>query len=274
MQLVKNMKAPDVVFGFSLDDKAMVVQSGSTKLADDSGKTGGVGLVQGVIRGMIYGAVHRWKLCPGIDDVTNPERVCGNTMIQERGTCFVEDEENEGVHQLSYKCKCNEGFAGKACQKQCLGAVSIGGKTVLCSGHGKCVSTTETDDVICNCDPGFAGDGCQYTCPGWDVSNPPGQQVCHGGGQCKLNAARTGAVCTCNAASGRYGLSCEYVQNKTPLVSCDECIAGEECVDGTCDCKFPFFRVGDQCQKANDARSLRAPMSLIVVVALVANFLR
>merc|ERR1719197_1388052 len=112
----KNFAAPSVALGFSFDDREQMSTQGGAMatLRDDSGKNQHASLVRGVIRGHIYGAVHRWKLCPGIDEVTAPERVCGNTLVQERGVCYAEDEENEGVIDLAYKCDCNEGFAGKA----------------------------------------------------------------------------------------------------------------------------------------------------------------
>lgn len=224
--------------------------SGSYSLGDDSGKGHSAKLVKGVFRGHLYGALHRWKLCPGIDEVLAPERVCGNTLVQERGVCVVEEEENEGVLELTHKCDCNEGFAGKACQKQCLGAIRVGGKTVLCSGHGRCLTVDAEDDVVCDCDEGYAGDGCEFTCPGWDATNPPGQKECSGAGQCKLNAARTAAVCKCHASSNRYGLACEYTQNALPIQGCDECTGNNEvCNDGICDCEHPFYRVGEHCQE-------------------------
>ena len=66
----------------------------------------------------------------------------------------------------TYKCLCNEGFAGRACQKQCLGQVKIGNEYVTCSGHGRCLTVDSGDEVVCECDEGYAGEGCEFMCPG------------------------------------------------------------------------------------------------------------
>jgi hypothetical protein len=266
MHMSKDYTSASMLFGYNFDDRAqMSTQStASLKLADATGKTQGIGLVRGVIRGHIYGHVHRWKYCPGVDEALAPERVCGNTLVQERGVCFVEDEENEGVLELTYKCKCNEGFAGRACQVQCLGAVKVGGKTVLCSGRGKCISVDSDDEVMCDCDEGFAGDACEFKCPGWDTANPPGQKECNGKGQCQLNPARTAAICKCNANSQAYGLACEYNQNELPIRGCSTCTGlNEVCNDGVCDCEHPYYRVGDNCQRAQNAATLTLSAALV-----------
>jgi hypothetical protein len=280
MHMVKDYKSASMLFGLNFDDRTQMStqSSASLTLADASGKTAGVGLVKGVIRGHIYGAVHRWKLCPGVDEALAPERVCGNTLIQERGVCFVEDEENEGVMELTYKCKCNEGFAGRACQKQCPGAIKQGGKTVLCSGRGKCIpvgsnttSPNSEEEVQCDCDTGFAGDACEFKCPGWDEANPPGQQECSGKGQCQLNPARTAAICKCNANSQAYGLACEYAQNELPIRGCSKCTGlNQVCEDGVCACQHPFYMVGDNCQNAkDDAATLSSAATAAVLLSSV-----
>jgi hypothetical protein len=278
MHMVKDYKSASMVFGLTFDDRAQMSTQSSTSLtlADETRKTAGVSLVKGVIRGHIYGAVHRWKLCPGVDEALAPERVCGNTLVQERGVCFVEDEENEGVMELTYKCKCNEGFAGRACQKQCPGAIKQGAKTVLCSGRGKCIPTGSNttvpgadEEIMCSCDEGFAGDACEFMCPGWDVANPPGQKECSGKGQCQLNPARTAAICKCNANSQAYGLACEYAQNELPVRGCSQCTGlNQVCEDGVCSCAHPFYMVGDNCQKGNNAAAISAAAAAALTVML------
>ena len=253
MHVLKNFKQSTVHLGFSFDDTTqMDTKAAQFMMTDDSGKGNDLKIVKGIYRGQIFGAEHRWKSCPGIDEILHPERVCGNTQVQERGVCFIEDEENEGVLTTTYKCLCNEGFAGRACQKQCLGQVKIGNEYVTCSGHGRCLTVDSGDEVVCECDEGYAGEGCEFMCPGFDATIP-GAKACSGYGECALNAAGTAAKCNCNQQSNRYGLACEYEQNALPLIGCDECVNNEVCNDGICDCAHPLYRVGDYCVEASSA---------------------
>jgi hypothetical protein len=137
MHVAKNFKQSTVALAFSFDDRTqMDTKTAQYNMADDSGKGNSLQVVKGtlslllcaimqriyakrwrsigIFRGQIFGAEHRWRNCPGIDEVLHPERVCGNTQVQERGKCYIEDEENEGVLTVTYKCLCNEGYAGRA----------------------------------------------------------------------------------------------------------------------------------------------------------------
>ena len=74
-------------------------------------------------------------------------------------------------------------------------------------------------------------------------------------------------MCKCFAASQAYGLACEYEQNALPLRGCDECTgANEVCADAICDCKHPYYRVGDDCQEAADASH-----AVVAIAAVLAS---
>ena len=142
---------------------------------------------------------------------------------------------------------------------------------MLCSGHGRCITVDSEDDVVCECDEGYAGEGCELVCPGWLEPPPPGAQECSGKGECAPNAAGDAAVCQCHAASNAYGLACEYEQSQLAVLGCEECTAlNEVCVDETCACQHPFYRVADQCVEASPAAAPAAAAAALLLAALLA----
>ena len=64
MHMIKNYADPTMAIGLEFDDRMEMSTQGdaSLTLSDSHGKTQGVRLVKGVIRGHIYGAFHRWKV--------------------------------------------------------------------------------------------------------------------------------------------------------------------------------------------------------------------
>jgi hypothetical protein len=243
-------------------------------LPESTGKASmSVALVRGVFRGLIFGPQHRWKACPGVDEVLAPESVCSNNAFQEKGVCVLEDEEHESEIVQKAKCDCHtdQGFIGVACQLTCAGSIqNDDGTLTACNGHGTCTADESETAVLCICDEGFTGPGCSLTCPGFVYPNgPPGQQVCNGHGTCEFNETSTSAYCLCSANSGFYGLECEYEQNELPIRGCDNCDGlNEICADGICDCEHPYYRVGAHCQPAADAATLAASWLALTFLAI------
>jgi hypothetical protein len=106
-----------------------------------------------------------------------------------------------------------------------------------CSGHGNCAEGAAHGQVICQCDPGFSGPNCDgpsgpgtpctqnsdcaigLTCGnnnGAYFGLPRATRVCWGG-DCPIG---------CSAPGGLCGTNC------TGVNPCDECAAGETCVEG------------------------------------------
>mmetsp|Transcript_24246 Transcript_24246/g.42942 ORF Transcript_24246/g.42942 Transcript_24246/m.42942 type:complete len:1794 (-) Transcript_24246:192-5573(-) len=173
------------------------------------------------------------------------------------GTCVVagptiaaEDQaENENFTKplgplptLEGVCKCDDGFAGIACEKRtCQND---------CSNNGYC----STDTGKCECYSGFFGDDCStyVPCP-TNCTGTHGR--CQDDGTCKCNDGWTGldcgsigcpddcsgngqcieGLCKCNADFS--GVSCN--------VTCaNGCVHGQ-CFEGTCHCDL--FHHGDSC---------------------------
>jgi len=294
MQLEKDFVASGLVSGYSFDDtdpnsqgvigtQAFTMRNTYGSLKSDA-KAKNLVIPNGVYRGLVYGAEHRWKSCPGIDPVLSPESVCSNTAWQEHGVCITTGEESDTTIVQKPSCKCNDGFAGSDCSKTCPGSVWKDNKIVPCNGRGKCATLNGGTQVLCTCDVGWGGRGCETMCPGWKDPPAPGQLPCSGFGDCKTIPLNTGldpddpnddtvdVRCTCRPDSNHYGLACEYEQGKLPLRGCDGCVnPGEACQDDTCVCTFPFYPVGDFCEEAfpAGANMIRADFSLVLGILLV-----
>ncbi|GBG30332.1 Multiple epidermal growth factor-like domains protein 6 [Hondaea fermentalgiana] len=126
-----------------------------------------------------YGSCGAWDRCtcygshadPNAEDCSN--RVCpygkssGKIATDNHG--YSECSDNGTCNRRSGLCECNEGFTGKACQRnECPSD---------CNGHGQC-QTIETFDssynslwdhdqtMVCLCDPGYEGPACERRmCP-------------------------------------------------------------------------------------------------------------
>jgi len=288
---------PTAAVGYAFDDaedEQVTTSESSFNLKDTTDEQNGnqITLNPGVFRGLVYGAEHRWRNCPGIDWALSPESVCSNTAWQERGRCFIEDEENPLSQERTHKCQCNEGFVGYACQIGCPGEVWVtdeasGEDTIVpCNNRGTCHTVDAENTAECECSEGYAGAACENLCPGWIEPPLPGQQECNGNGVCEEKWARdeqgnvnknlpSEAICKCSATSGYYGLACEYRQNALPMRDCSECsLAGESCQDHVCVCEFPYYEVGQFCQSAQEgAASTLAPHALLsIIVALLCAY--
>lgn len=74
--------------------------------------------------------------------------------------------------KTAYKCQCDPGFSGNACEQGC----PIGDNGLPCSGNGTCDAST---DFKCQCDEGYSGNVCgkagsfrfQVTVPAWASTN-------------------------------------------------------------------------------------------------------
>jgi hypothetical protein len=203
------------------------------------GKTAGVGLVQGR-----HSRPHLWRTCTAGRTVPGRRRGAGaRARVRQHAGAgarrLLRRGRGERGRAWSSRTSASATRASPAARARCSASARSrsGGKTVLCSGRGKCISDRQQHDeeIMCSCDEGFAGDACEFKCPGWDVANPPGQKECNGKGQCQLNPARTAAICKCsaNSAGVRPGVR---VQHRTSCLirGCSRARVSTRCARTAC----------------------------------------
>ncbi|GKT19122.1 hypothetical protein ADUPG1_011446, partial [Aduncisulcus paluster] len=174
------------------------------------------------------------------NDDNDSVEVCSN-----HGSCSaVFDEESL---TSSYMCECDLGWSGTSCETDICGMLKEDGSeqdaSLICSGHGECISDSSTNSSTCDCLEGWIGDTCQTEDCGCDLGNfhmecvdgsVSGTRVCecktgwtgdgcseaacncHSKGTCIVDEDTNENVCICNELySGDF---------------CDECADPDNCV--------------------------------------------
>merc|ERR1719164_48719 len=138
------------------------------------------------------------------------------------GICGPENALEDGS---PWKCSCEVGFCGSACNRACPQCPNN------CTGHGICTGS------VCACNKGFTGDDCTIVTA---IDDCP--MNCSGHGRCsEIAPDQYGCVCD----DGYEGVACLLVNANCP----GNCSGKGECMpDGTCAC-IPGYN-GTACQKA------------------------